>query len=404
MSTPVGQSREQPLQDRQRSRASCTSGERQPFDRPAGRQHLLQHAGPAAGGVLLLAGRRPGRAHHAAGALQVGPALAHAGAAVHGGREVAAVVRIGQRQPLPPAGRGGHPDVVVEPGRADQDTGVEHVVRVEQRLDLLERADGGGGVHQRQQLAARPAVAVLARQRAAVAGDQAGGVLDEGAVGGAAAVRGTGAEREVDPDVHAAVAEVPVRDALQPVPGRAAPRTRAGRRRAARPGRRRPPSRRAPGWPSLVRAASPAPSSRIRQIAAASATSVTTSESSAPESASTPRAVRGHLGDACRRSARRSASPRRGGGPGRSRPARRGAAARSASPGPRRRSARAAAAPASRRRRRPSWGSRARPARGTGASATSRTVAPSTSASVPSLPTSARATSKPRSGSRCSSE
>ena len=36
MSTPVGQSREQPLQDRQRSRASCTSGARQPSTGPPG--------------------------------------------------------------------------------------------------------------------------------------------------------------------------------------------------------------------------------------------------------------------------------------------------------------------------------------------------------------------------------
>ena len=36
MSTPVGQSREQPLQDRHRSSASCTSGERQPVTGPPG--------------------------------------------------------------------------------------------------------------------------------------------------------------------------------------------------------------------------------------------------------------------------------------------------------------------------------------------------------------------------------
>ena len=36
MSTPVGQSREQPLQDRQRSSASCTSGERQSRTGPPG--------------------------------------------------------------------------------------------------------------------------------------------------------------------------------------------------------------------------------------------------------------------------------------------------------------------------------------------------------------------------------
>ena len=97
-----------------------------------------------------------------------------------------------------------------------------------------------GRIHQRQQLAARPTVAVLARHRAAVRRDELRRVQQEraehaGAVGSI--------EREVDPDVHAAVAEVPVRHAGHAVGRPSAPRTRAGRRRACRPAPRRPPSR-----------------------------------------------------------------------------------------------------------------------------------------------------------------
>ena len=151
---------------------ACTSGERQSVHRAAGREHLLQHPRPAAGGVLLLPRGRVGRAHHPAGRREVGAALAHAGAAVDRRGEVAPVVRVGQGQ-VPPVRRdGGDPHVGVQRGRAHEHAGVEQVLGVEQALDPLEQRDRVGGVHRRQQLAAGPAVAVLTRQRAAVAGHQ----------------------------------------------------------------------------------------------------------------------------------------------------------------------------------------------------------------------------------------
>ncbi len=94
MSTPTGQSRLQPLQDRHRSSASATSGERQPSSITLAGGHLEQQPGPPAGGVLLLAGGPVAGAHHAA---VRGDALAHAEAAPGGPGERAAVVREGQR-------------------------------------------------------------------------------------------------------------------------------------------------------------------------------------------------------------------------------------------------------------------------------------------------------------------
>ena len=182
MSTPVGQSREQPLHDRQRSRASCTSGERQSRHRPAGREHLLQHPGPAAGGVLLLPGGRPGRAHdRRRGAGRRGTCRRRCS----GARRRRSRRRRAGRPAPGPRGRCGAAAMRTSSSSLAGRTrtpGVEHVVGVEHRLDPLEEAERGGGVHERQQLAAGPAVAVLAGHRAAVARDQAGGVLDEGPV------------------------------------------------------------------------------------------------------------------------------------------------------------------------------------------------------------------------------
>ena len=85
--------------------------------------------------------------------------------------------------------------------------GLSPVPRVPDALELTERGDHLRAVHPRQQLGTGLAVAVLAGQRTAVRGDQVGGVFDEAPEAGDA---GRGDQVEVDPDVHAAVAEVPV--------------------------------------------------------------------------------------------------------------------------------------------------------------------------------------------------
>src|SRR5690606_9468460 len=169
---------------------------------------LLQHAGAAAGGVLLVPGREVGRAHEAAGGGGVGAALADADAPVHRGGEVAAVVR--EREAA-----GHHREragvraaqVLRDTAGAHDHTRVEPVLGVEEALDLLHQTDRLGRVDVGQQLAACAAVAVLARERAAVAGDQRGGVVHEVPEHRAAA---RPVERQVDPHVDAAVAEVPV--------------------------------------------------------------------------------------------------------------------------------------------------------------------------------------------------
>ena len=200
---PVGQSRAQPLQDRHRSSDSATAGSSKP-ELPG--DDVLEHVGAAAGGVLLVAGRQVRRAHHATGSSVVRQALADAGAPVHGLRQRPGVVGESQRRPGAPL-RQRQAQVGVERCGIDQDSRVEQVVGVEHPLGLLHQGDRLRGVHPRQQLRARPPVAVLPRHRAAVRRDEVCCLLDEAAV---PATPRPVVELEVDPHVHAAVAEVAV--------------------------------------------------------------------------------------------------------------------------------------------------------------------------------------------------
>ena len=187
--------------------------------RPAARderavRHLLQHARPAPRRVLLVLGREVRRAHEAAGRGGVGAALADTHAPVHGRGQVTGVVREREAGRRGQRARRGAAQVGVELPRPDQDTRVEQVLRVEQRLERSEHLDRARRVHDGQQLGACAAVAVLAGQRAAVRGDELGRVLHERAQRRARAF-----ERDVEPQVHAAVAEVPVGQPVDPVPG-----------------------------------------------------------------------------------------------------------------------------------------------------------------------------------------
>ena len=122
--------------------------------------------------------------------------------------------------------------------------GLSRSVRVEQGLDAGEELQGALGVHQGEQLAAGPAVAVLARAGSAVPHRQPSRVEDERPEVRTAAVQG-----EVDADMDAPVAEMPVRQTRRPRRSSSAPRTLGGRPPAERAARPRPPSRARPGDP-----------------------------------------------------------------------------------------------------------------------------------------------------------
>ena len=111
--------------------------------------HLLQHPGTPAGGVLLLPGRQVRRAHHPAGRGVVGAALTDPGAAVHRLGEISAVAVVGQCQ-VPAPDRRRFAKVRVERPRVDDHSGVEDVLRVEHVLDRPEQLQCVCGVHRRQ--------------------------------------------------------------------------------------------------------------------------------------------------------------------------------------------------------------------------------------------------------------
>ena len=166
---------------------------------------LEEQAGPAAGRVLLFAGGPVARAHHVAAAGQARP---DADAAPGGRLQAAAVVGEGELG----AGRGArsrHMDaqVGVEPPGPDHDARIHPVPRIPDVLELTERGDHLRCVHPRQQLRTGLPVTVLAGQRSPVCGDQVSGLLDKAPETGDA---GRGDQVEVDPDMHAAVAEMPV--------------------------------------------------------------------------------------------------------------------------------------------------------------------------------------------------
>ncbi len=179
------------------------------------REHLVQQPGTPARGVFLLSGRPEGRAHDGGARRRGCAALRDPDTPAHGRREVAAVRRVAEGHvDRAAAGEHGEAEVGVQRGRADQHARVEQVVRVPDRLRPLEQPHQLTAVHARQQLRPGLSVAVFAGQRAAVGDDQVGEVLREAAEAGHTRVR---QQVEVDTDVDAAVAEVPVRRAAQPV-------------------------------------------------------------------------------------------------------------------------------------------------------------------------------------------
>ncbi len=182
---------------------------------PVGDQVATHHLGeeprPATGGVLFLAGRLEARAHRGTGRVA---ALPDPDAAPRGLREVACVVRVGEDGGQVPAGAV-RAQVPVDREGADDHAGVHPVVRIPEALEFPEQPHHLGPVHARQELRAGVPVAVFARVRAAMAHHQVRGLFDEPPEPADARAA---QQVEVDADVDATLAEVPVRDAAQAVP------------------------------------------------------------------------------------------------------------------------------------------------------------------------------------------
>ena len=173
-------------------------------------EHLEQETRAAAGRVHLLARRHEGRAH------DVDPvgraALADADTADGRVREVAVVARVAELDLRPPRlVVGAEAEVLVDAVRPDDLARVHLPVGVPDRLELLEGADEVVAEHLRQELRARLAVAVLARQRAAELEHEVARVLEP-----APELRDPGLrdQVEVPAGVDAALAVVAVERAL----------------------------------------------------------------------------------------------------------------------------------------------------------------------------------------------
>jgi hypothetical protein len=138
-------------------------------------QHLPEQPRPPARRVLLLARDHEARAHHAAARP---PALADPDAASGRVNQAASVALKGEvglhrRRRVARA----EPQVRGDRVGVDDLAGVHLPARVPDRLELAESADQLIAEHLRQELGLRLAVAVLARDRAAMRDDQLGGLV-----------------------------------------------------------------------------------------------------------------------------------------------------------------------------------------------------------------------------------
>ena len=130
-------------------------------------QHLTQDVGAGASGVFFLAGGHVARAHRAAGEVRLA-ALAHAGAFFRRPQDATGIGESKER--LVPRWRLArkNPQGGIHRGRVDDLAGVEDTLRVERPLHTNEEVVAGLTHHRPDELAAEPAVAVLAAQGAAV--------------------------------------------------------------------------------------------------------------------------------------------------------------------------------------------------------------------------------------------
>ena len=209
MSMPVGQSRAQPLQDRHRSSASSTAGSSK--SRTPVATSWSTRARPRVESFSSRVATYDGHITPPERGV-VGDALADAGAAVHGPGERPGVVGQPQRRTHGALWRG-EPEVGVERRRVDQHTRVEQVVGVEDPLGLLHQRD-----RLRRSTSAAAARSAPGRRRARRTSSRRttppGRRRSPRTRGYLPRPRGV-LELEVDPHVHAAVAEVAVGNAVQ---------------------------------------------------------------------------------------------------------------------------------------------------------------------------------------------
>ena len=184
MSTPVGHSWRQALQDTQSFSVSIISSEASASGPELAGDRQPQRIGAAARDVLLVAGGAIGRAHHAAFELAAGAVVvAHLDRAL----EAAAGAGIGR-----PVERGlqlrdaivrriAKQRAIVHLGRIDDLAGIEHIARIEALLDLAEIGDDARAEHRLVEFGAHQAVAMLAGMRALVFAHHREGLFGDGA-------------------------------------------------------------------------------------------------------------------------------------------------------------------------------------------------------------------------------
>ena len=177
-------------------------------------RHFPEQVSAAASGVLFFAGDAIAGAHHAA---FFAAALSHSNAA-QGGEGQAAMIggKLKASLGFPRSVIRAETKVLVEfVGRLLRQTndfaGIHFAVGVPCRLEFAECLHEFRAKHFRQQFGAGLAVAVFAGERAAIADDEIGGLLDELAELGDAFFR---LQVEVEARVHAAIAEVAVERAF----------------------------------------------------------------------------------------------------------------------------------------------------------------------------------------------
>ena len=184
MSTPVGHSWRQALQETQSFSVSIISSEESASGAKLAGDREPQRIGAASRHILLVARRAVGRAHHAALELAAGAVVV-----AHLDRALKAAAGAGISRPVEfclelgdaIVGLEAEQRAIVHPGRIDDLAGIEHAIGIEALLHLPEVGDEALAEHRFVEFGAHQAIAVLAGMRALVFAHQREGFLGDGA-------------------------------------------------------------------------------------------------------------------------------------------------------------------------------------------------------------------------------